>query len=515
MKLNGVDISGWDYGIDTAELTANFVIVKSTEGVLGTIYNPTYREMADKAASSGKLIGFYHYANGGDPIAEADCFYQSVKDYVGEAIFALDWEGQGNPTFESGRDVAWCKEFLDEIDRKTGSIPWLYISKGVANQYDWSKVSAKYPLWGAEYGDEINHIGYLSNPWQSKLDWGAWKQKGCVMHQWGYVNPVPNNGGIHSGLDADLFFGDEDLWRGFAGTGATQAPYVKPVTSRRRVNVNDIAALIHFDMVTDERNGYSQAPHRYGGDWGGYKTLTIYGRNYTYALGSYDCSSSTIVAWQLALKYTPYEGALNGATYTGDMKDIFVKSGLFKASLSPAKRGDLYLNEGSHVAMCQDGGSDGIFGYDCLSEFNRNEFHSATNGQPGDQDGQESVFRPFYGNWETVLHYVGDIELYDASQSENSAVSSNMVTECEEDEMVCFIKIDGSNTLHYYDGYSLHAIANPDEKEAINKVHKALHDGANLKTITLGSKEAPYGARFNDAISRGPAFETMNTFTKH
>lgn len=513
MKLNGVDISGWDYGINTAELTADFVIVKSTEGVLGTIYNPTYIEMADKAAASGKLIGFYHYANGGDPVAEADCFYQSVKGYIGDAIVALDWEGQGNPRFDSGQDVNWCKEFLDIIAEKTGSTPWLYVSKDVTNKYDWSKVSARYPLWGAEYGDNVNHLGYLANPWQSKAPWGSWGND-CVMHQWGYVNPVPNNGGISTGLDGDIFFGDKDRWTSFTGSGKKSENKPKTIISKR-VSVADIAALIHFDMVTDERNGYSQAPYRYGGDWGGYKTLTIYGRNYTYALGSYDCSSSTIVAWQLALKYTPFEGALDGATYTGDMKYVFTKSGLFEAKLSPAKRGDLYLNEGTHVAMCQDGGNDGIFGYDCLSEFNRNEFHSATNGQPGDQDGQESVFRPFYGNWETVLHYVGNIELYDTSQREDSAVSSNMVTECEEDEMVCFIKIDGSNTLHYYDGYSLHAIANPDEKEAINKVHKALHDGANLKTITLGSKQAPYGARFNDVITRGPAFETMNTFTKH
>jgi hypothetical protein len=130
------------------------------------------------------------------------------------------------------------------------------------------------------------------------------------------------------------------------------------------------------------------------------------GRRYTLDPGSFDCSSSTITAWRLALKGTPYEGSLDGASYTGDMVAAFVGSGLFTSSLTPARRGDLYVNEGVHTAMCQDGGSDGVFGFDSLSEFNRNELHQASWGEPGDQDGYESVFREYYDDeWNTVLHY--------------------------------------------------------------------------------------------------------------
>lgn len=175
-----------------------------------------------------------------------------------------------------------------------------------------------------------------------------------------------------------------------------------------KISIANIAALIHYDMVTDNRNGYSQYPQRWGGDYGGTKTLTIDGRNYTYKLGSYDCSSSVIVAWRLALQGTPYEGKLNNATYTGDMRKVFVDSGLFTASLTPAKRGDLYLAEGKHVAMCQDGGLDKVFNRDVLTEFNRNENHTATWGKAGDQDGYEAVFRGYYNDgWNTVLHYNG------------------------------------------------------------------------------------------------------------
>lgn len=192
-----------------------------------------------------------------------------------------------------------------------------------------------------------------------------------------------------------------------------------------RVSIADVAARIHYDMVTDERNGYSQSPNRWGGDYGGTKALTVCGRQYTYKLGSYDCSSSVITAWRLAIKGTPYEGKLDAATYTGDMRRVFLESGLFTASLTPAKRGDLYLAEGKHVAMCQDGGSDGVLGYDALSEFNMNEMGTATGGRPGDQTGRESVVRGYYDDgWGTVLHYNGKAD-YDMATKTPKQVAGN------------------------------------------------------------------------------------------
>ena len=167
-----------------------------------------------------------------------------------------------------------------------------------------------------------------------------------------------------------------------------------------KVNLADVAARIHYDMVTDNRNGYSQG-NRWGGQTGQTKTLTINGKKYTYKLGDYDCASSVITAWRIALQGTPYEGKLNGATYTGDMLNVFVNSGLFTSSSSPAKRGDLYLTPKTsyrlgHVAMCQDGGSDGVFGYDSLSEFVSNEYGGAIGGKVGDQTGGEAIFRKYY-----------------------------------------------------------------------------------------------------------------------
>lgn len=407
-KLDGVDISGFDKGIDVRSLSAAFVIVKATEGTQGTVYNPSYRAMADAALDSGKLLGFYHYANGGDPTAEADSFYEAIKDYRGRAIATLDWEKLGNPKFGGSGDVTWCKRFLDRISERFGGTPMLYTSKGVCNSYDWSSVASKYPLWGAEYAyEDYVYQGYESNPWQSKVKWGAWGAMPTIF-QYGYVNPKPNNGG-KSSLDADAFYGTRDDWQRFCGEkGATVGKVL--------VRINDKAATIHHAMCKDERNGYSQYPDRWGGDYGSKPTTAkVSTRWWTveYLLGSFDCSSSTILSWRLALVGTKYEGVLDDATCTSDMMDVFLKSGLFTASLTPAKRGDLYLTPGKHVAMCQDGGNDGVFGADILSEFNRNENHGAYNGKPGDQDGLESVVKPYYNfPWVTVLHYNGKADYY-------------------------------------------------------------------------------------------------------
>lgn len=413
MSMNGVDIAGYQKGIDTYSLSADFVIIKATEGVQGTIYNPDYRSMADDAIRSGKLIGFYHYANGGDPSDEADSFFNAIKDYKGKAIACLDWEAAGNPAFCSGLDVQWCKSFLDRLADIFGGTPLLYTSKGICNTYDWSPC-AKYPLWGAEYAyEDYVYQGYESDPWQSGYSWGAWGNT-ATIHQYGYVLPKPNDGGVGA-LDGDIFYGTKADWQRMCGE--------KLVTEDmgNKVSIADIAAKIHHDMVTDERNGYSQAPVRWGGDYGGMKTVIIDDKKYTYPLGSYDCSSSCVLAWRLALLGTKYEGALDAATYTGDMRSVFVSSGLFTAALTPAKRGDLYLSDGHHVAMCQDGGSDGVFGYDCLSEFNRNENHGATNGVPGDQDGYESVLRAYYNYpWDTVLHYNGGADYYSSEYTHST-----------------------------------------------------------------------------------------------
>lgn len=174
------------------------------------------------------------------------------------------------------------------------------------------------------------------------------------------------------------------------------------------IDCADIAATIHQDMVEDPRNGYSWEP-RWGGDHpDGYKTLNIYGREYGYWLGSYDCSSSVITAWSQALRYTKYEGVLDEAYYTGNMREVFERSGLFYTANESNHRGDIYLNDGNHTALCLDGGDDGVLGYDAMSQFSINENGGVYGGAVGDQTDYESYVTEYRDYpWDTNLHYNG------------------------------------------------------------------------------------------------------------
>lgn len=214
-RLNGVDISGWDSGIDIEQTDGDFFIVKATEGVSttgksATRFNPQYDEWADEVLDSGRLLGFYHYATGGNAVTEADTFYEAIKDYKGRAIACLDWEGDGNKLFGTGMDVQWCKKFLDRLKSRFGGTPFLYTSKSVCNQYNWSSVSSSYPLWGAEYANYKNVYGYVSEPWQSTSPWGSWGTYPTIFQYTGN-GVLGKQTGIDS-FDFNLFYGNRTDW---------------------------------------------------------------------------------------------------------------------------------------------------------------------------------------------------------------------------------------------------------------------------------------------------------------
>ena len=115
--------------------------------------------------------------------------------------------------------------------------------------------------------------------------------------------------------------------------------------------------------------------------------------------GDRDCSSAIISAYQAA-------GLDVNASYTGNMRSAFMATGLFEwwdTNSSSAERGDIYLNEANHTAMCVDDGS-GSYGYDALAEFSISET-GGIYGEVGDQTGYESHICPYYNYpWDLTLH---------------------------------------------------------------------------------------------------------------
>ena len=128
--------------------------------------------------------------------------------------------------------------------------------------------------------------------------------------------------------------------------------------------------------------------------------------------GDYDCSSAVIQAWQNA--GVPVKSG--GATYTGDMKNVFLKNGFVDvtskvnvATGSGLLRGDVLLNEAHHVAMYCGNGKE--------VEASINEKGTAHGGKPGDQTGKEFLIRSYRNYpWNCVLRYRGNI--FSASDTE-------------------------------------------------------------------------------------------------
>lgn len=169
------------------------------------------------------------------------------------------------------------------------------------------------------------------------------------------------------------------------------------------MGIANIAATFMEHLCTCPDHGYSQE-QRWGDRSLGICFPECEGKRGTFFKGDRDCSSAVIDAWQEALIGTEFEGALKGATYTGNMRDVFVSSGLFEWHDMSfiAQRGDIYLDQDAHTAMCTSPNPD------MLAEFSIDENGGIKGGKPGDQTGRESLIRPYYADhWDGILHYNG------------------------------------------------------------------------------------------------------------
>lgn len=134
--------------------------------------------------------------------------------------------------------------------------------------------------------------------------------------------------------------------------------------------------------AADSRHGYDQA-NRWGPD--------------------YDCSSAVISAWELA--GVPVK--TNGATYTGNMRGVFLRCGFEDVTAdvdlstgAGLQRGDVLLNIRHHTAMYCGSGME--------VEASINENGDVTGGMIGDQTGREFLVRPYRNYpWDCVLRYTG------------------------------------------------------------------------------------------------------------
>nr|DAF84153.1 MAG TPA: LysA like endolysin [Caudoviricetes sp.] len=204
--MNGIDISSYQAELNAGIVPSDFVIIKATEGT--NYINPTWEEQAGQVIQTNKLLGFYHFASTGNPIAEADFFVSVVKDYIGKAVLVLD--------FEAGAINAWgnvgARQFLNRVKEKTGINPMIYMSAEVTRQFNWSTISTTNPLWVAQYAS-MNPTGYQSEPWTDGKGYGAWSS--AAIHQYSSAGSLANWNG---NLDINLAYINANQWKSLASS---------------------------------------------------------------------------------------------------------------------------------------------------------------------------------------------------------------------------------------------------------------------------------------------------------
>lgn len=199
--MNGIDISAWqgDKNIDLAKVPYDFCIVKATEG---TDYkNRYFATHCDAVLKKKKLLGAYHYANGGDPQEEANHFLAYVKRYIGKAVLVLDWEAKNNPQFGKN-DLEWCLQWCNYVQKKTGIKPIIYVQKSAMDAVK----RCGYGLWVAQYPDYVE-TGYQEHPWNE----GKYN---CLIRQYTSVGKLS---GYAGNLDLNKAYISTASWNKQAG----------------------------------------------------------------------------------------------------------------------------------------------------------------------------------------------------------------------------------------------------------------------------------------------------------
>ena len=228
MAMNGIDVSGWQEGIDFATVPADFVIMKATQGT--SYVSPDFERQYAQAKAAGRLLGVYHYIGGQGANAEAEHFIDVVGNRVGECVLCLDWESIQNGAWQ---DEGYLEQVVKRVKELTGVPPIVYASLsafpwGVCERNDCG-------TWVAQYADN-NRTGYQSAPWNE----GSYS---CAIRQYSSQGVLSGYGAV---LDLNKAYMDADAWRAYARGSRNDAATV------------DIDALARAVINGDYGNGQAR-----------------------------------------------------------------------------------------------------------------------------------------------------------------------------------------------------------------------------------------------------------------
>lgn len=202
--LKGIDISKYQSG--------NYQKLIDNYGKDFVICRACWRKSVDPycdrfyqyAKSKGKKLGVYFFPLPSDGTAEDSAKWcaDQVKGYIGNTIFALDWENySGEECRLDESNTEWAYKWLIEFEKLTGNKPLIYMNSNCERSYNWTKVvNNSNGLWLANYGnnDGTDHGKPATRYW-----------KIVALHQ--FTSKLDK-----TGLDGDTFYGDTKAWEAYA-----------------------------------------------------------------------------------------------------------------------------------------------------------------------------------------------------------------------------------------------------------------------------------------------------------
>lgn len=205
--VKAIDVSNHQGTINWPAVKASGVdiaIIKISEGT--TYYDPYAGFNYTNGKAVGVAMGGYHFAGGGDPVAEADYFVNGMKPFEAGDVFVLDWEIQvGNP-------VGWCEAFVQRVYDLTGVWCLMYMNGSTRNAYNWTAgCLSNCGFWIAWYGRDPEGDLPVSGPY--------------VMHQYTSDGTVP---GIAGRVDLDAWYGTAEQFKAYGYKAPQPAPQPAP-----------------------------------------------------------------------------------------------------------------------------------------------------------------------------------------------------------------------------------------------------------------------------------------------
>ena len=272
--LKGIDVSGhngWPFNsvTEAGYLESDFVIVKATQGT--GFVNTGFSGAADRTLGDGKLLGFYHYASGGDARAEAEHFWSIASAYKCRGIPVLDFEQYQN--MPAWNDEDWPLAFVTRYHELSGVWPMVYVS--AAYRHKVAECADHCALWVAGYPRsnittwENLSFNYKINPWKS---WTVWQftSAGGLDRNWGnltrdaWARIAQGDGATSSVVGSDLndpeYISDllEGILSGAYGNGDERRETLGIAYKALQNEVNDL------EYIDDKQLAYRALAGMYG-----------------------------------------------------------------------------------------------------------------------------------------------------------------------------------------------------------------------------------------------------------